>query len=54
MTTLLGARIDHSAGARILNTEGVFVTSADFRSKDKLGRTHDELCSEWVAASVLG
>jgi 3'(2'), 5'-bisphosphate nucleotidase len=53
MTTLLGTSIDHSAGARVLNVEGVFVTSEDFKSKDKLGRTHDQLCSEWVASSVL-
>jgi len=30
MSTLLGEPIIHSAGARILNVNGVFVTSKDF------------------------
>lgn len=52
MTTLLGTHIHHAAGARILNSEGVFVSSADFRAKDRLGRSHDELCNEWVGELV--
>ena len=32
----------------------VFVTSKAFASKDRLARTHAQICAQWKAADILG